>query len=289
VAAENDDLGYIAYSQAANTVRYGVIGGQTNSPGRAVGLPGGARPMNAASDRRGEYFLAGDGTIWGFVAGSLKQTAAKAPPGHPIELVYYDDGVLFVAENKDGYQVLRQGTQVYKSPAGHQPIWLGRCGESDHCVVDEYPSSPAGRQLFRLGQGVTPLGTAVPYAAPVDPLPGTGNHVVVPTLEGDKAGSVVANPGSSSYTSYYGDVRLVGGPLRSGEIDALLLPTRPAGAPETWSATSQDVDISGVQFANGRQTDMGTITVIPASCSVAASRLGCATLTDFRVWKVDRG
>jgi hypothetical protein len=86
------------------------------------------------------------------------------------------------------------------------------------------------------------------------------------------------------------DLGTYGDDLRSGSgIDAVMLPTRPYGGTAEWDAAVQSITVTGVDLDGNERTTLGTLTVIPASCDVGGGRVACATDTNFRVWKVDRG
>jgi hypothetical protein len=121
-------------------------------------------------------------------------------------------------------------------------------------------------------------------------LAGVSEFVIVPTLDTSQANTIVVNGSRGSYETHYSyELRLLDDSGRGGSIDALLLPTAPVGSGPTWAATPRSVTPRGVNFTADDTEDMGSVTVIPASCDVGAGRLACATGTDFRVWKVDRG
>jgi hypothetical protein len=98
----------------------------------------------------------------------------------------------------------------------------------------------------------------------------------------------VVQPLRDTNNIYDGEVRLLSDDLRGADVDALLLPTRPIGGPADWGATPQSLSVTGLDLDGNERKTLGQVTVIPASCDVAASRLACATATDFQVWKVDR-
>jgi hypothetical protein len=282
-------LGYIAYAEPANTVRYGVIGGPTPVPGQPFRLPAGARPLPGEQGDDHLDVIDGAGKISRYTRKGLQEGLGQAAPGHPVALVHYDAlaGNLYVAENKTEYQLLRNGTRIYVDQSIRRPVWIGPCGDKV-CMIDEITDDPTSRQLFEITEaGPSDTRAQVPYAAVPASLPRAAEFVILPTLENDKAGSAVANLKKGTFNRNYYDVRLRDDPKLSGDVDAVLLPTRPAGAAAEWAGTAQPLAIEGVNFGDGASTDLGTVTAIPASCDVGGSRLACATATDFRVWTID--
>jgi hypothetical protein len=285
-------LEYLAHSAAANTARYGTIDSKSNVPGTPVGLPGGSRPLYSEN---GTFFIDGAGKIYRFSSEGLQATQVAVPPGHPTTLVEYDfdNSTFLFAENKPGYRVLRAGSPIYLGPTGRQPVWMGFCGADDEvCVIDESPNSPVSREFVQIGDGAE-LRTPVPAATVTARVPGlsygSDNFMIVPALDQNKPSSIVVEPRRGRNQVYDSEVRLLALDLNRGDIDALQLPTRPYGGTAEWDATPQSLTVTGLDLDGNDRKTLGQVTVIRGSCDVAASRLACATATDFQVWKVNRG
>ncbi|GIJ57662.1 Hsp70 family protein [Virgisporangium aurantiacum] len=285
-------LEYVTHSAAANTARYGTVDSKSNVPGTPIGLPGGSRPLYSEN---GTFFIDGAGKVYRFSSAGLQATQAKVPPGHPTTLIEYDydRSALLLAESKLGYQVLRSGSPIYQGPTDRQPVWMGFCGaDDDVCVIDESPNSPVSREFVQIETG-SEQRTPVPYAAVSYRVPGlsygTDNFMIVPALQQDKFSSIVVEPTRGLNHIYDSEVLLLADDLNGGDIDALMLPTHPFGAAADWDAIPQSLTVTGLDLDGDNRKTLGQVTIRRASCDVAASRLACATATDFQVWKIGRG
>jgi hypothetical protein len=282
-----NDLNYLLYSPGTGTVRDGLIGGPTPTSSRPVALPRGARLMSDLRLQQEEVvFVDPTGQIYAYNGGvSLDQPSThRAPPGHPPTLVHYStsDSSLYVAEDKLEYQVLRDGSPVYRGPADRQPVWIGACGSRQDrtCVVDQRPNDPVSREILTLSD--SRRGAAAHADVPGWVLGATSSLydvLIVPTREGETIGTLIVNLGGRSH-GYAADLWLVDGG------NGILVPTRPAGAAADWAATPQQVDFKSVSLAGERVRSIGTQTVRPGSCYADAGRLACAGVDDYSVWSV---
>jgi hypothetical protein len=280
------DVGYAVHSEAGNAARYGVVGARTDAPGQPVPLPAGARLLRGTQGTD-LYFIDSGGKLSRFSRNGLVPVAAQTTPGQPAGLTYFD-GVagVWYAENKTAYRVMRSGSEVFRGDGGRRPVWVGRCGESNQvCVVDEEPNNPASRHLIALDPGTVGTRIPVPHAELSATADRAGQFIFVPTKENGRRGTAVADVSGGRATSYVHDVRLRDGQrLSGGKVDALMIPT---GTTAEWAVTAQSATLQGLDLATEDKTDVGTVTVIPASCDVRASRLACTTDVGFGVWKVD--
>jgi hypothetical protein len=279
------DLGYVVHSEAHNIARYGVVGAQTDAPGQPVPLPAGARALRGAQGTD-LHFIDSAGKVSQFSRGGLVPGLGQATAGQPAGLTYFDGAGVWYAENKSAYRVMSSGVEVFQGAADRRPVWVGRCGESYQvCVVDEEPNNPASRQLITLEPGTVGARTPVAYAELPDTVDRAAQFVFVPTMENGRSGTAVVNVDGGGADPYSYNVRLRDGKrLSGGKVDALMIPSGPTAQ---WLVAPQSVALRGLDLASEGTTDVGTVTVIPASCDVRASRLACATDVGFGVWKVD--
>jgi actin-like ATPase involved in cell morphogenesis len=287
------ELSYLLYSAVSGAVRQGTIGGgQPPFSDRPVELPPGARLMSDLRLSLDEIaFVDPAGQIHTFRGGpTLSQpNFRKVPPGHPPTLVHYStsDTILYIVENKLEYQVLRDGTPVYRGPADRQPVWIGACGNRQDrtCVVDQRPDDPASREILAVSKAGQTEGRRA-AAAHAD-VPGwvlgasssLYDVLIVPTREGETVGTAVGTPGGKSH-SFAGTMWLLDGG------HGVLLPTRPAGAAPDWGAQPQQIEPTVVTLADGKQSPLGTINVRPGTCHAGADRMACAGADDYTVWSV---
>ncbi|GIG60012.1 hypothetical protein Lfu02_43840 [Longispora fulva] len=136
---------------------------------------------------------------------------------------------------------------------------------------------------------VEPSGAAVDSAVVAVDLNGGGERwryrLTIPFgvlgMAGDRvlAPGVVLDPGGRKLVGPPAEHLSLTGPTVDG---GLLAYSVPASGPATRSV---DLDVYGVLLADGKVTTLGTVTVLPNSCSADQRFLACATDRGFEVWQ----